>query len=72
MDIGETMNCKCEVKNPQDLYVAGLRKYGITVGHVYTTCHLMHLHIFLIKHGGVIKPALTAHKIIPKHCHREV
>ena len=27
-------NCKCEVKNPQDLDAVGLRKYGSTVGHV--------------------------------------
>ena len=32
--VGETLNCKREVKNPQDLHVIGLRKYGTTVGHV--------------------------------------
>ena len=30
----EILNCKGEVKNPQDYYVVGLRKYGTTVGHV--------------------------------------
>ena len=28
------LNCKRGVKNPQDLYVIDLRKYGTTVGHV--------------------------------------
>ena len=32
--VGETLNCKREVKNPQHLYAVGLRKYGTTVGHV--------------------------------------
>ena len=30
----ETLNCKREVKNPQDLYVVGLWKDGTTIGHV--------------------------------------
>ena len=33
--VGETLNCEYEVKNPQDLYVVGLRKYGTTVGHIW-------------------------------------
>ena len=32
--VNETLNCKREVKNPQDLYMVGLWKYGITIGHV--------------------------------------
>ena len=32
--VGETLNCKCEVKNPQDLYVIDLWKYGTVVSHV--------------------------------------
>ena len=32
--VGKTLNCECEVKNPQNLYAVGLRKYGTTVGHV--------------------------------------
>ena len=56
--VGETLNCEYAVKNPQDLYVAGLREYGITVDHVYTT-HTSACY-FLIKHGGVIEPTLTA------------
>ena len=43
--VGETLNCECEVKIPLDLYAVGLMKYGTTVGHVATMCHLMHLHI---------------------------
>ena len=30
--VGETLNCKHEVKNPQDPYPAGLWKYGTTIG----------------------------------------
>ena len=32
--VGETLNCKRKVKNPQDLYAISLRKYGTTVGCV--------------------------------------
>ena len=32
--VGETLNCEREVKNPQNLYEVGLRKYYTTVGHV--------------------------------------
>ena len=32
--VDETLNCKHEVKNPQDLYAVGLWKYGTTIGHV--------------------------------------
>ena len=32
--VGETLNCECEVKNPQNLYAVSLRKYDTTVGHV--------------------------------------
>ena len=32
--VGEILNCKREVKNPQDLYVVSLWKYGTTIGHV--------------------------------------
>ena len=32
--VSKTLNCECEIKNPQDLYAVGLRKYGTTVGHV--------------------------------------
>ena len=31
--VGETLNCKREVINSQNLYVVGLRKYDTTVGH---------------------------------------
>ena len=30
--VSETLNCKCEVKNPQNLYAVSLRKYSTTVG----------------------------------------
>ena len=32
--VGETLNYECEVKNPQNFYAVGLRKYGTAVGHV--------------------------------------
>ena len=32
--VDETLNCEREVKNPQDLYMVGLWKYGTTIGHV--------------------------------------
>ena len=32
--VSEILNCECEVKNPQNLYAVGLRKYDTTVGHV--------------------------------------
>ena len=32
--VSETLNCKHEIRNSQDLYALGLRKYGTTVGHV--------------------------------------
>ena len=54
----ETMNCECVVKNPQDLYSVGLRKYGTTVGHVLCVISCI-CTLFLIWHGGVIKPTLT-------------
>ena len=31
--VGEALNCEREVKNPLNLYVVSLRKYGTTVGH---------------------------------------
>ena len=32
--VSETLNCKREVKNPQDHYAVGLWEYGTTIGHV--------------------------------------
>ena len=32
--VSETLNCEREVKNPQNIYAVGLRKYGTTVGHI--------------------------------------
>ena len=60
--VGETLNCKCEVKNPQNLYAVGLRKYGTMVGHVlhdYMSSHAS-AHYFLIRQGGVIGPLWLA------------
>ena len=48
-----TLNCECEVKNPQDLYAVGLRKYGITVLHVLCVISCICTYIIL-RHGGVI------------------
>ena len=56
--VSETLNCECEVKDPQDLYVTGSRKYGITVGHVLHVISSICM-LFLIGHGGVIEPTLT-------------
>ena len=53
--VGETLNCECEVKNPLNLYVVGLRKYGTTVGHVPRVISCI-CTLFLIRHGGVIGP----------------
>ena len=53
--VGETLNCKREVKNPLNLYVVGLRKYGTTVGHVPCVISCIYT-LFLIRHGGVIGP----------------
>ena len=38
--VGETLNCEHEVKNPQDVYTVGLRKYGTTASHVSCICML--------------------------------
>ena len=32
--VGKTLNCECEVKNPQNLDMVNLRKCDTTVGHV--------------------------------------
>ena len=40
--VGETLNCKSEVRNPKDPYAVSV---STTVGHVRTTCHLMHMYI---------------------------
>ena len=53
--VGETLNCKREVKNPQNLYMVSLRKYGTTVGHILCVI-LCICTLFLIRHGGVIGP----------------
>ena len=58
MVVGETLNCEHEVKNPQDLYVVGLWKYGTTVGHVLCVISCI-CTLFLIRHGGAIEPTLT-------------
>ena len=56
--VGETLNCKHEVKNPQDLYAVGLRKYGTTASHVLCVISCI-CTLFLIRHGGVIEPTMT-------------
>ena len=35
--VGETVNCECEGRNPEDPYAVALRKDGIIVGHVPRT-----------------------------------
>ena len=57
--VSETLNCECEIKNPQDLYAVGLRKYGTTVGHVLRVISCFSM-LFLIRHGGIIEPTLTS------------
>ena len=32
--VGETLNCECEDRNPQDPYTVSVKKVGTTVGHV--------------------------------------
>ena len=62
--IGETLNHEHEVKNPQDLYVVGLKKYGTTVGHVLCVISCICMFFLILRHGGVIKPTLTTHDSI--------
>ena len=33
--VGETLNCECKARNPQDPYAVGLRKEDTTVGHYH-------------------------------------
>ena len=47
--VPETLNCEGEVKNPQDYYVVGLRKYGTTVGHVLHVISCICMLFFNIK-----------------------
>ena len=35
--VGETVNCECEGRNPEDPYAVALQKDGIIVGHVPRT-----------------------------------
>ena len=53
--VGETLNCEREVKNSQNLYAVGLRKYDTTVGHVLRVISCI-CTLFLIRHGDVIGP----------------
>ena len=48
--VGKTLNCECEVKNPQNLYMVNLQ-----LAMYYMSSHAS-AHYFLIRHGGVISP----------------
>ena len=50
------LNCeRREVKNSQNLYAVGLRKYDTTVGHALRVISCI-CTLFLIRHGDVIGP----------------
>ena len=49
------LNCEREVKNSQNLYAVGLRKYDTTVGHVLRVISCIST-LFSIRHGDVIGP----------------
>ena len=55
--VGETLNCECKVRNPQDTYMVSLRKYDTTVSHVLRVISC--ICILFLRHGGVIKATLT-------------
>ena len=44
--VSETLNCECEVKNPQNLYAVGLWKYGTTVSHVLRVISCIYTLVF--------------------------
>ena len=44
--VNETLNCEHEVKNPQDLYAVGLRKYGTIVFHVLLVISCICMSLF--------------------------
>ena len=71
--VGETLNCKSEVKNPQDLYVVSLRKYDTTFGHVLRLisciCTLFFNEAWRCHPAHFNWPTTV---LIPKTCHREV
>ena len=58
--VGETLNCKCKVKNPQGLYAISLRNMALQLAVYYVSSHAS-VPYFLIRQGGVIEPTLLAH-----------
>ena len=73
--VGETLNCEREVKNPQNLYAVGLKKYGTTVGHILRvisrSCTLFFNKAWW-SHRSTLTGCTAATVLIPKTCHREV
>ena len=58
--VGETLNCKHEVKNPQDFYAVGLWKYGTTVDYVLPVISCICTLFLILRHSGIFEPTLMA------------
>ena len=59
--VDETLNCECEVKNPQDLYAVGLWKMALQLAMYYVSSHASARYFLIMRHSGVFKPTLMVH-----------
>ena len=70
--VGKTLNCKHEVKNPQNLYAVSLRKYDTTVGQVLRVISCIYTLIcnkaWWCHQSTLTGPPATV--LILKTCHR--
>ena len=55
--VGKTVNCECEGRNPEELYVVALQKDGIIIGHV--PCTIPCVCTLFLRCGGAIQCTVT-------------